>query len=323
MHSRRYVLKAGLLTPLGAATGAALLPQAIFGQSLPAGTRRVLPGIDDRKAIQDAIDALELEGGGVVELVAGTYRIASRLVIHNVVCIRGSNGRNTEIQPAAGYSDAYMFEFRNPTPTGYGSQFSCRLENLAIKALGNNSISAVVWGPSWNEQCGLRNVLIFDFARHAVLFTDGFGGSATIEFRECEFQAAATATSGYAALLLGATGTTGYTNVLLEHVVVTGAAPTAPGYVGIDARSGIQLVVTGLHIEDCDDGVALSGRSGLTASGLTGSPTHVGNLITCGSDFSGKVFGAGVLRAGATGHVLHDNKNGRHIATERNPLVFP
>ena len=343
--TRRDMLKIGAWAACGTATLPFVLPNPARAQSSPAGVRRVATGSgDDRLAIQTAINDLQAGGlGGVVELESGTYSLSSRLVIQNGVTIRGL-GRATRIVPLAngctpgtasvppsGYCDDYLFEFRNPKPGypgQYISQFNCRLENLHIVLLGNPNILAAVWAPSWNEQCGLRNVVITEYVKHAVLFTDAHGGSATIELRECEFMSHDDATNSHAGLLFGTEQSVAYTNVLLNHVVVTGPFPRVTDYVCVDARNGINVVGTGVHVEKCDHGVYLDGRSGLTVSGLTGGPAGtsnggVKNLITCSSTFTGKVFGSGVLKAGATGYVLRDNKYAAHVMDDVNPLVFP
>jgi len=334
--TRRGFVTAGVVS-LGASS-ASLLPRMAIAQS-PPGVLRVAPsgdttGEDDRIAIQGAIDTLEardpvtleVTGGGIVELDPGNYYLDQRLSVHNRVRIRGNNGRTTEIMPGSAFSDSYMFEFRNERMVSgvaqQVSQFNCRLEELSIRPLGNSSITAAVWARSWNEQCGLRNVLIWEYMKHAVLFTDGFGGTATFELRECEFMSAGNASTSYPGLFFTTPHTVGYTNAVLEHVIVSG--PSSPaGYTCIEARNGLNLIVTGGHVEQCEYGIYMTNRSNLTLTGFTGSPTGVTNLIGCAGDFSGTVFGSAVLKAGATGHVLRDNKLGNHITSEQNPLVFP
>jgi hypothetical protein len=337
--TRRGFVTAGVVS-LGASS-VGILPPLALAQSPPAGVLRINPSSDetgqaDRTAIQGAINTLEamdletlvVTGGGIVELAPGTYFIDQRLRVRNRVTIRGTNGRATEIQPGSSFSDTYMFEFRNEfreddeSPIQQVSQFNCRLEELSIRPMNNASIIAAVWGRSWNEQCGLRNVLIWEYMKHAVLFTDGFGGTATFELRECEFMSAGNASTSYPGLFFTTPHTVGYTNAILEHVIVSG--PSSPGgYTCIEARNGLNVIATGGHVEQCEYGIYMTNRSNLTLTGFTGSPTAVTNLIGCAGDFSGTVFGSAVLKAGATGKVLRDNKLGNHICVEQNPLVFP
>jgi len=311
---------------------AALVPATAFAVLPPSGIISVTPsedvtGVTDRAAIQNAIDTLEAGGyGGIVEINAGPVYIDQRLIVRNRVTVRGKNGRGTEIMPGSSFNDSYMFEFLNRAVIGGVltpvSQFNCRLEDLSIRVLGNASITAAVWARSWNEQCGLRNVLIWEHKKHAVMFTDAFGGTATFEIRECEFQAHANASASYSGLFMTTPNISGYTNAILHHVVVTGPVPNT-NYTCIEARNGVNLLVTGGHVEQCEYGIYMTNRSNLSLNGFTGSPTSVVNLIGCAGDFSGKVFGSGVLKGGATGHVLRDNKLGNHVTTEQNPLVFP
>lgn len=328
-----------------------------FAQQSGRGTIRMEPSGDvtgktDQKSIGDAIASLEAGGGGVLTLGIGDFYLRSRLRIRNRVTLCGTNGRPTQINPGSEFSDECMFEFWNEAldpNTGKLesiSQFSCRLQELAIRgtvpepvaralrsdleadaatariAAINSGITRVVWGRSWNEQCGLRNVLICEYLRHAVLFTDAYGGTATFELRECEFQASNAASTTHAGVSLSTNGRVGFTNAMLHHVTVTGPQ-LHEGYRAIEARNGINLIGTGLHVENCEHGIWMAGRSNLTLTGYTGSPSGVANLITCDEDFGGKVFGAGVLKAGATGMVLRDLKRKRNIAEERNPLVYP
>jgi hypothetical protein len=336
--TRRGFVTAGVVS-LGGSWGGVFSSLAL-AQTTP-GVIRLSPsgdtsGHDDRVAIQAAIgtleardpDTLDVTGGGIVELEPGAYYIDQRLSVHNRVTIRGNNGRTTEIMPGSAFNDSYMFEFRNErrqnstSPVVQVSQFNCRLEELSVRPLGNSSITAAVWARSWNEQCGLRNVLIWEYMKHAVLFTDGFGGTATFELRECEFMSAGNASTSYPGLFFTTPSTVGYTNAILEHVIVSG--PSSPtGYTCIEARNGLNVIVTGGHVEQCEYGIYMTNRSNLTLAGFTGSPTGVENLIGCAGDFGGKVFGSAVLKAGATGKVLRDNKLGHHICAEQNPLVFP
>jgi hypothetical protein len=322
------------------ASGAGFFPRLAFGQSVP-GVTRVSPsgdstGAADRIAIQAAITSLEardpatleVTGGGIIELDRGTYYLDQRLTVHHRVTIRGNNGRTTVLVPGSSFADTYLFEFRNEwranasSPIQQIAQFNCRLEDLTIRALNNASLVAAVWGRSWNEQCGLRNVLVWDYMKHGVLFTDGFGGTATFEIRECEFMSSNSASTSYPGLFFYTGATVGYTNAILHHVVVSGPS-SASGYTCIESRNGINLLVSGGHVEQCEYGIYMTNRSNLTMTGFTGSPTSVVNLIGCASDFSGKVFGSGVLKGGATGYVLRDNKLGHHVSAEQNPLVFP
>jgi hypothetical protein len=358
--SRRDVLKGSAISLGASASGLFGVSSAVLGQGPAPNTIYVpqsgdMTGATDRAAIQAAVDALQNAGAGYVQLGRGYYYLNGRIIVNNLVTIRGTNGRGTSI--CAGLNnpqnDAYLFEFRNPGVTRDQAQFSCRLEDVWIRACPPQGtlvpgatpeqkaadkearriiaarLTAVVWGSSWNEQCGLRNVLITDYQKHAVLFTHGHGGSATIELRECEFMSAAESVGNlYPGLFFSTTHTVGYTNVILHHVITSGPREHQD-YTCVEAANGINLIVTGFHVENCDHGISVRGRSNLTINGYTGGPpsppdnTGVVHLITCGGDFAGTVFGSGVLLAGASGHVLHDNKNGDHICAEQNPVVFP
>jgi hypothetical protein len=354
--TRRDLVKRAAVV-LGASVSplAAILPVCAAGAG--SGIIRLSPSADltgasDQKALEDAIAALEGAAGGIVELAAGSFYLRRRLRIRNRVTLRGINGRTTEINLGSDFADEYLFEFWNESINSKSgklesvSQFNCRLDDLSIRgrvsydvarvlektlapdeaaarvAAINRGIKAVVWARSWNEQCGLRNVLIWEYLKHAVLFTDAYGGTATFELRECEFQSSEDASAEYAGVMLTTDNRVGLTNALLHHVIVSGP-PLNAGYRCIEARNGINLVGTGLHVEACEHGIWMAGRSHLTLSGYTGSPTHVVNLITCAEDFVGTVFGAGVFKAGATGQVLRDLKRRRNVATDRNPLIFP
>jgi hypothetical protein len=69
---------------------------AAFNSLNPAGANYVCDGVNDQGEIQAAIDALEKQGGGVLEFQKGTYRISSAgqfcLYLCNKLTLRGEGG---------------------------------------------------------------------------------------------------------------------------------------------------------------------------------------------------------------------------------------
>src|SRR5262245_52769316 len=119
-------------------------------------------GIDDTAAINAAIALLPKGGsvyGGTVQLQAGTYRIASKILLPNGVGLRGVNAPGTQILALASFNDTAMIS----TEKQDGSQTYAYLEDLSIAAnSGGGAICSVaaVDFVSLGSDTHLRNVFI-------------------------------------------------------------------------------------------------------------------------------------------------------------------
>ena len=65
--------------------------------------------------------------------------------------------------------------------------FSSRLEELWLRVHNNKNIQAVIKADAWQENDGLRSVVITEFTRYALEIEFGYGGAATLHLEDCEF----------------------------------------------------------------------------------------------------------------------------------------
>lgn len=278
---------------------------------------------DCAAAFQAAHDALIAPAGngngGVVRLTAGTYLIGSDVQVRNRVVFRGS-GRYTVIKATSGYTDSRMFDFSD----GTSSQFNARLEELHLD--GNDKVysNGVVHARAWNEQCGLRNVLIENFRTKGVFVEQFYGGAATWELDNVEVFPSASTGAGTIGVHVSAPDAAGWFGGGIRHCVV--AAPgAATNCVGIQIDGDVVVKLSLLHFEDVFSGLYLLDEANVTIDKLTGG-AGVTRVIDIGSGWTGRLVGHGVRRGNAS-LLLFDRRAAGYTRFQSEdlpePLIFP
>lgn len=271
-----------------------------------------------KKAIAEADDVVNGIDGTIIDIPKGVYFLNTGLDIPNKVRLRGVGGRSSVIRPIAGYSGtAYLFRWIN----GTSSAFDTGLEDLWVRVSdgANTHISAVTRVcevHNWNEDSGLRRVIISDSGQYGVYVLNNYSGSAMMQLQDVEIFQASSSTSAGAAVKVELASATGFTNVMLDRVTLVGNATTAAaGHFGVDADDGI-VTMSGCHVEYVQSAVYLRERARLLALGLTGSPNDVTNVLETAADWTGRAVLLGVENGGATNRITHHASSTGRIIDE-------
>lgn len=270
---------------------------------------------DNEVPIQYALDAVQSviysdfatkapnddNNGGVVVLGYSTdYLVSGRLHLRNRARIRGQ-GRFSEIKinTATWGADTELIYSVN----GTGSQFWCRLDDLALNANESTVISRVMYAPAWQESCGLRDVLIEKFRCHGVYIDNGYGGAVGAVFKHIQFFPSSSIGSGKAAIYVDVPYSSGVFNLLLEEVSFAGwltAAVPGVDLTGVFAKGRVRVQCRGVHVESFDYGVTLDTDASLYGVlGATGNGT-VSSVVACNSTWTGKIDCPRINKGGST-----------------------
>jgi len=164
---------------------------------------------DDHRAIQNAIDAANANGGGVVWFPRGKYRINSTVFVPPVsdktIVLRGEGMRNAYIYPGTNGMTAVRFGAAVPDPSGTFTNLIqyCGMEDLSVSGSlltgGTNvGVQLVEMQKGW-----LRNVIIESFTTAASIGLElkgsvtsgGMGAFAAPHTWRCSFSNVVVATT--------------------------------------------------------------------------------------------------------------------------------
>lgn len=282
---------------------------------------------DNTAAIQAAINSLEAPypngSGGIIEFTSGTYKIGNYIAIRNRVVLQGVGHLASEISASSSFSATRMFEFKN----GTSSQFSCRIENMGIDCNDKSFSSGAVYAPSWNEHCGLRNVLIRKLGGGKGVFIDNFyGGSAQDLIDQVEVVGGASVAAGTIGVHLVAdpTLTLGWNSMQIKHLSVTNAG-SAANMVGLQCENRLLLNAEAIHFEAVYAGVALLTDASVVVERVQGGPS-CGNIFDIASTWVGTLYAVG-FKLGNAAKLLFDRRAASYTRFETDdlpqPLIFP
>jgi hypothetical protein len=271
---------------------------------------------DDRAAIQAAIDAaslLEGKQGTTIVFPAGVFLINSQLFLKDRVRLLGVGVRSSNIKADSTFADPYMFVAAN----GGVSMFGSILEKLDINCNGVSGLGGIV-SDAWQENSGLRDVLIRGWTTYGVHIRAGDGGASSLLFENAEIFAAAGATSG---ILVDQISLVGGFKLSLRNVVVAGATGSLLAK-GIDV-AGDSILADNLHFEDCVIGIELDGVGHSAIRGISGSATGpVTTVVEIASGFSGDIHIDAIHRWGATNAIVN-NVNSETITRDLASYDYP
>ena len=184
-------------------------------------------------------------------------------------------------------------------PIGTGlSMFDSTLENVSIDANNTAGLGCVL-SSAWQEDCGLRGVLLANFATYGVRFQDGFGGAALAKIVDTEI---------FGGSIQGAIGvdlTSPMGSVAAFMLDVANSSIT--GSKGAKLAAGISckgnsLLCRSVHFEDTVAGILVDGAGYISLDDLTGAPT-VNSLVTIAPTFTGTLAMRNCRRNGAVNFV--------------------
>jgi hypothetical protein len=111
---------------------------------------------DNFASIQDAVNAAETLGGGIVNVGAGTNQLTETLVVPHTVGVRGVGRTTTILQAAPSFTGTYLVQLGTTAASFYNF-----LEDLKLDLSLNEAIGGV-YSNRINEMSGLRRVLVTD-----------------------------------------------------------------------------------------------------------------------------------------------------------------
>ena len=262
--------------------------------------------------IQQAIDAIKLDSqgvaGGYVLLAGGDYYVSAQINIPDYVSIKGSGtGRYPCIfaNTSGWAANSYMFYSSNGTL----SMFNSTIENVRINANNQANILSVVYSVAWQEKCGFRNVVIENFQNYGFLYTQGYGGAASLRFENVEFFASASAVNGDAIIRVDSPNTVGYLQLNIDNATITGTTSKQTGLNGISVSGSVILNLNNVHFEALDECILLQNRCILTGQSVTASGNNdVNYLISCESNWTGSINANYIQQCGASGYITDSNR---------------
>jgi Pectate lyase superfamily protein/Right handed beta helix region len=245
---------------------------------------------DDKTAIQRALDAAGLAGGGTVFLGPGTYLVSSQLAInlgHNNVTLRGAGKTATTIKLANG---------ANTNVITYGTSSVATDVTIADLTVDGNKANQTATSDGIVCNSAVRpiisNVRIVNAWRRGINF---FGCTDPVVFG-CELQSCGDALSGGLGSLAADT-TTVRARIINNHI-------ETPGFHGI-AVAGTGCVISGNTIRNPGNsggiGIAIAGSTDcIVADNYITSAITTGNCIDIGDSVNGTIRG-NVCVGGRTG----------------------
>ncbi|WP_144223477.1 hypothetical protein [Mesorhizobium amorphae] len=247
---------------------------------------------DDLPALQAAVDFLEhiygIHGahfGGVVNIPGGVSFWGGTLELTNRVAVRGPNGRAAWIRPKPGFSAQYLVHSQN----GSTSQFAVRLENMFLDARGF-SLTAVVYAEAWQENCGMRNVLVYmgGVTRWGVHIANGYGGATHTVLEDCEIFSESTHAQRTGLRVSQITSTGAFKLIVRGGLSIAGdQAAQGKNLVNCIEIINDSLIADALHFEYFQNGVSKDGAGVLDVGVITGSENEGGTLVSLASTNTG------------------------------------
>ena len=210
--------------------------------------------------------------GGFVRLGSGVFLMCGSYEVINSVTIKGMGRSTTELlaNPSCWNGSPNMAVFFNSV--GTKSQFGCWTEDLEFNANSIAAITSVIDASSWQEDSGLKRVLLLNFMGNGIIDINFFGGAADINLEDVEIFASPSATGLVNGVLLQSPLIQNWTNLNVNRLVFSADKPSLGNEVGFALYGRINANVTGIHFEQCAVGFDLNDRANLTGNGINGGP---------------------------------------------------
>lgn len=294
---------------------------------------------DDLQAMLDGWTPFVHGKAGVIELPVGRFALGKTILFPSWLSWRGE-GRGTQLYALNGHEGPYMFQFdSDPGKVKNGgnnggspsAHFNQRLEGVDINAAmnedGREALTRIIYAPSWNEKCGLRDVLARNVGCNFLYVDEWHGGSAGFQITDLEvmFTQQAYIDGAVGMAFKGRTRGGGLIvnrpQVTLRNVSMAGAKAGVddanPGLVMIQVDNMHLQLLGGIHFEQAQVGIDVQNNAMLTGFGLTGSDTHgrVAYLIYRSGNHTGRVDLRDIYKGSGGIKDLHDSVTGIHRTT--------
>lgn len=208
-----------------------------------------------------------------------------------------------------------MFYAQNGYVSGIGvSMFYSTLENLTVDANLVTGLGCVL-SSSWQEGCGLRNCLLYQFATYGVRFQDGFGGASLSKVSDCNiFPGSASAIGIDLSTPIGAAA------AFMLDVSNTSVAGPPTLTAGISCK-GNSLCARNVHFENCTSAVLADGLGYISIDDMSGASSNT-SLVQLASTFNGDLILKNARRNGVS-NFLNDLRAGGYGAiVSDHPLLI-
>jgi hypothetical protein len=192
-----------------------------------------------------------------------------------------------------------MFYAQNGYTAGVGnSMFDSTLENCTVDANNTAGLGCVL-SSAWQEDCGLRGVMLINFATYGVKYQDGFGGSSLSKVVDCELFGGTVA----GAIGIDLTTPMGAVAAFMLDVSNTSISGGSGGNLAAAISvKGNSLLCRSVHFEVATAGVLIDGSGYISLDDVTCAPT-VTSLVTIASTFTGTLVMKNCRRNGATNFI--------------------
>lgn len=241
--------------------------------------------------------------GAAITVPTGVSLLSLMVTLPNRVRVLGQNKRGSYFQAKPGHPGPWVFNAKN----GTSSMFDSTLENVTVDA---NNVAALgcVLSDAWQEDCGLRGVLLVNFSTIGIRYQNGYGGASLSKIVDTEIFGGTAAIT--AALAIG---------IDVQLIGLGGAFlldVSNTSIVGFDGThlldKGVNMVndslhARNLHFEYVNSGVYVAGLGTHTLIGVTGSVNAVTSLVEIDANFVGSLTMLGCFRNGAT-NFIKDNR---------------
>lgn len=271
---------------------------------------------------------------GRVPLPVGRFALGQTIFPSNWVSLKGEE-RGTQFFFLSDHAGPYAFQFdsdptkvlNGPDPDFPSSYFNQRLDALDINCNNAVNIDWVIYAPSWNEKCGMRDLLARNIPAGFLLIDEWHGGSAGFAIRDLELMFAASAYSaGSSGIKFNGRSRAGSLiinrpQVTMSNVTMAGATAGVddanPGLTMIECDNIHLQLQGGIHFEKAKNGIIVDNNAMLTGTGATGSTVanRVVNMIARGSAHVGQIDLDDVYKGDGGTRVLRDFKTSHNITT--------
>lgn len=255
---------------------------------------------DNTTALQNALNWLESQGGGLLVLPFGTFGVGTQVIVPDNCRVHGMGTRSSTIKALATFTvSTPVVRLGRSTDVDL---YDCRLENLTVDCNGVAG-SIGVYSTMVQEHSGLHNVLVTNFVAKGAHFSGA--GCQNFGLYRGEFLPHSSATAGW----IGVHCDSCASNSVLDDVTVNGGNTSVA-----NAGTGILLNATvmsmrRLHVENVDVGLDLQGSTVADVCGIYGASNPTVAMTTLLKITSGQGVFFSLAKGGATNAIVDSVNN--------------
>lgn len=267
--------------------------------------------------------AFNLGAGAKVSMDTGIAYLGETIYAPNRVSFSGQSGRGSILRPHSSFTQQRMFHNINTNllgnETSTSSTFAVRWTDCYIDARGYN-MQEVFYAEAWQETSGMERVLLqYDgTTRYGLHLVNGWGGASYVLLRDVEVFANSTNVLAAGIKISEVSAIGGFMLNLTGCSIVGSPANLLPNCILFDKDSS---VISTLHVEHCVNAITVYGPGSHSIDTVTGSSWPVTNILTVGSNFTGKIHARNLIPNGATGNTVNNLPAGENIPASEGMLI--